>query len=213
MQPRSFLRLLALLTGILSTPPAAAQTRPLGPNPSECEIQAALLGAAGPGCPPVVMKRPPPQPAEAPSQAPIQPPAPTSTQVPAAVAVPTPPGPVTLPAVGLRAAFRINFDFNSARIRPESRATLDRVGAVMQAPETGGTRFRIVGHTDAVGSDRVNLALSHRRAMAVVDYLVTHHHIPRDRLDAQGMGAREPVLPDDPKAAENRRVEIVNLGE
>jgi len=192
----------ALLAGILSTPPLAAQTKPLGPNPSECEIQAALLGAAGPGCPPIAMKRPPPQPAaEAPAAA------------PAAIAVPTPPGPVALPAVGLRAAFRINFDFNSARIRPESRTTLDRVGAVMTAPETGGTRFRIVGHTDAVGGDAVNLALSRRRAMAVVDYLVTHHHIPRDRLDAQGMGAREPVLPDDPKAAENRRVEIVNLGE
>jgi len=199
----------ALLPGILFAPPAAAQTRPLGPNPSECEIQAALLGAAGPGCPPIVMKRPPPQPAEAPIQAP----APTSTQAPAAVAVPTPPGPVALPEVGLRAAFRINFDFNSARIRPESRATLDRVGTVMKAPETGNTRFRIVGHTDAVGSDTVNLALSRRRAMAVVEYLVTQHHIPRDRLDAQGMGAREPVLPDDPKAAENRRVEIVNLGE
>ena len=195
----------ALLAGILATPPAAAQTRPLGPNPSECEIQAALLGAAGPGCPPIVMKRPPPQPAEAPAQAPAP--------APAAVAVPTPPGPVALPAVGLRAAFRINFDFNSARIRPESRATLDRVGAVMKTPETGSTRFRIVGHTDAVGGDAVNLALSRRRAMAVVDYLVTHHRIPRDRLDAQGMGAREPVLPDDPKAAENRRVEIVNLGE
>ena len=195
---------LAMLAGLALAGPAPAQTTPLGPNPSECEIQAALLGTAGPGCPPVSMKRAAPAVAPPPAQAPAQ--------APARVPVPTPPAPVAAPAVELRAAFRINFDFNSARIRPESRAVLDRVGAVMTAPEAGDTRFRIVGHTDSVGGDAVNLALSQRRANAVVDYLAEKHGIRRDRLDASGMGAREPLLPDDPKAAENRRVEIVNLG-
>ncbi|NUB35763.1 OmpA family protein, partial [Azospirillum brasilense] len=45
---------------VLPAGPALAQSAapavPLGPNPSECEIQAALFGAAGPGCPPIVMK-------------------------------------------------------------------------------------------------------------------------------------------------------------
>lgn len=193
----------ALAAPLLTFPPVAAQTVPLGPNPSECEIQAALLGSAGPGCPPVAMKRPPPQPAEAPATAPA---------APATVAVPSLPETVALPTVGLKAAFRVNFDFNSARMRPESRAVLDRVAAVMAAPTAGGTRFRIVGHTDAIGGDKANLALSQRRAKAVVDYLVERHGIPRDRLDASGMGTREPLIPTNPKAAENRRVEIVNLG-
>ncbi len=200
MQTGNILGAALLLAAIaISVPMATAQTVPLGPNPSECEIQAALFGAAGTGCPPVAMKRPPPEPA-APAHA------------PEAVALPAVPGPVTLPAVGLKAAFRINFDFNSARIRPESRAVLDRVAAVMAEPAAATTRFRIVGHTDAVGTDRANLTLSQRRAGAVVDYLVERHGIRRDRLESGGMGSREPLIPANPKAAENRRVEIVNLG-
>ncbi|TWA90897.1 outer membrane protein OmpA-like peptidoglycan-associated protein [Azospirillum brasilense] len=197
---------LALPAGAALAQSAATPAVPLGPNPSECEIQAALFGAAGPGCPPIVMKRPPPPP---PAPAPASPPAP--------VAVPALPGPPPDPPVaalkaGLRAAFRIGFDFNSARIRPESRAVLDRIGAVMTAPEAATARFRIVGHTDAVGGDTANRALSQRRADAVADYLAERHGVRRDRLDTAGMGAREPLLPKTPKAAENRRVEIVNLG-
>ncbi|MDW5534685.1 hypothetical protein [Azospirillum sp. NL1] len=39
---------------------------PMGPNPSECEIQAALLGTTGPNCPPVAMQRPAAPPPAAP---------------------------------------------------------------------------------------------------------------------------------------------------
>ena len=194
-----------LLAASLLSVPAAAQVTPLGPNPSECEIQAALLGAAAAGCPPVAMKRPISEP-KAPDHKEPEP------APPEAVALPAVPGPVALPAVGLKAAFRINFDFNSARIRPESRSVLDRVAAVMAEPEAAAMRFRIVGHTDAVGSDKANLALSQRRARAVVDYLVDRRGIRRDRLESGGMGFREPLIPANPKAAENRRVEIVNLG-
>lgn len=172
---------------------------PMGPNPSECEIQAALLGTTGPNCPPVTMQRPA-----------APPPAAPPAERPAPVRVPPLPEPAAMPAPELRAAFRVEFDFNSARIRPESRAILDKVAAVMAA--VGNTRFRIVGHTDAVGGDAANLALSRRRAAAVVEYLASHHHIRRDRLEASGKGARELLLPDQPKAAANRRVEIVNLG-
>lgn len=172
---------------------------PMGPNPSECEIQAALLGTTGPNCPPVAMQRPA-----------APPPATPPAERPAPVTVPPLPGPAAMPAPELRAAFRVEFDFNSAVIRPESRAILDKVATVMAT--AGNTRFRIVGHTDAVGGDAANLALSKKRAAAVVEYLVSKHHIRRDRLEASGMGARELLLPDQPKAAANRRVEIVNLG-
>lgn len=204
---------LALLAGA-ALAQSAAPAVPLGPNPSECEIQAALFGAAGPGCPPIVMKRPPPPPVAA-APPPVS--ASASAPAPAPVAVPALPGPPPDPPVaalkaGLRAAFRIGFDFNSARIRPESQAVLDRIGAVMTAPEAATARFRIVGHTDAVGGDAANRTLSQRRADAVAEYLAERHGVRRDRLDTAGMGAREPLLPRKPKAAENRRVEIVNLG-
>ncbi len=171
---------------------------PMGPNPSECEIQAALLGTTGPNCPPVTMQRPAP------------PPSASVAAPPGPVALPPLPGPAALPAPELRAAFRVEFDFNSARIKPESRAILDKVAAVMTT--AGNTRFRIVGHTDAVGGDAANLVLSKRRAAAVVEYLASHHSVRRDRLEASGMGARDLLLPEEPKAAANRRVEIVNLG-
>ncbi|WP_454020410.1 OmpA family protein [Azospirillum sp. Marseille-Q6669] len=206
---------LALPAGPALAQSAAAPAVPLGPNPSECEIQAALFGAAGPGCPPIVMKRPPPPPVAA---APPPAPASASAPAPAPVAVPALPGPPPDPPVaalkaGLRAAVGVGFDFTSARIGPGSQAVLDRSGAVRTAPGAAPARFRIVGHTDAVGGDAANRALSQRRADAVADYLAEQHGVRRDRLDTAGMGAREPLLPKKPKAAENRRVEIVNLGE
>lgn len=205
---------IALTTALLivSAMPALAQPAPagakiMGPNPSECEIQAALLGAAGPGCPALPLVRPPaPAPAQPSAAAPVQP-------VPRPVQVPPVPQPSAQAKPELRAAFRVEFDFNSARLRPESREILDRVAAVMTAPAAGKTRFRIVGHTDSVGSDAANLSLSQRRAAAVVEYLVERHHIAPARLEASGRGARELLLPDQPTAAANRRVEIVNLGE
>ncbi|WP_298374392.1 OmpA family protein [Azospirillum sp.] len=176
---------------------------PLGPNPSECEIQAALLGVAGPGCPPLRMQRPAaPPPAVAPPLAAAKPGAFPAQAVAPVAAAPE-----------LKAAFRVEFDFNATAIRPESRVILDRVAAVMTAPAAGSARFRVVGHTDAVGGDAANLALSERRALAVVAYLTGHHHIAANRLEASGRGLRELLLPDQPTAAANRRVEIVNLGE
>ena len=187
-------------TSPLNTSPMTAV--PLGPNPSECEIQAALLGVAGPGCPPLRMQRPAaPPPAVLPPLAAAKPGV-VPTQAAAPVAAPS----------ELKAAFRVEFDFNATAIRPESRVILDRVAAVMTAPAAGSTRFRVVGHTDAVGGDAANLALSERRALAVVAYLTGHHHITANRLEASGRGMRELLLPDQPTAAANRRVEIVNLG-
>ncbi|MBP2228372.1 outer membrane protein OmpA-like peptidoglycan-associated protein [Azospirillum agricola] len=197
----------------VAAPGALAQTVPLGPNPSECEIQAALLGVAGPDCPPLRMRRPPPPDPSQPAPPPLAAPPPAAPAKPGPVAVPALEPPPDIAKPTLRAAFRIEFAFNSAVIRPESRAILDRVAAVMTGPEAGKARFRIVGHTDAVGGDAANLALSERRARAVAAYLVETHRIAPERLEASGRGLRELLLPDQPKAAANRRVEIINLGE
>ncbi|HYG91835.1 MAG TPA: OmpA family protein [Azospirillum sp.] len=181
----------------------AAEAPPvmLGTNPSECQIARALLGSAPPDCPPAVVVVP-----ATPAGPVAPPPAPAPPPVVAAPSAPTPAA-----VVERKAAFLINFDFGSARIRAESQAVLDRVAAVMAAPGAEAVRFRIVGHTDDVGSDAGNLALSRRRAAAVKDYLVRVRRIAAARLDAAGMGKREPIDRANPRAPENRRVEIVAL--
>ena len=50
--------------------------------------------------------------------------------------------------------------------------------------------FLIEGHTDAVGSDVANLALSDRRAEAVAEALTNVFAIPPENLSTQGYGER-----------------------
>ena len=72
----------------------------------------------------------------------------------------------------------------------------------------------IVGHTDADGSLEGNIAISRRRAQAVVDRLVADYGVPAGQLTAAGMGYLAPVasnLTPDGRAA-NRRVEAVITG-
>lgn len=207
---RGRLRVLAGMV-LLAALPGAAGAVALGETPDECEIQAALLGTAGSGCP-ARSPRPAVQPPS--TQDAVVPPAtPVTPPLSAASVPPTPPaGTTPVPPAELQASFLINFDFASTRIRPESRLVLDRVAAVMARPEAAGLRFRIVGHTDSVGSDAANLALSQRRAAAVKAYLVGTRHIAAERLESEGRGEAEPADPAHPTAAANRRVVIVNLG-
>ena len=74
----------------------------------------------------------------------------------------------------------------------------------------------VEGHTDDVGEDAANLALSQRRAASVVAWL-TGHGIDAARLTSTGFGETRPVTPGTTAAirAQNRRVEfhIVPEGE
>ena len=81
---------------------------------------------------------------------------------------------------------------------------------VVEALKADKRDITILGHTDSVGNDDSNLALSQRRAEAVRSYL-TSHGIPNDRVKAQGMGETAPIADNaSPEGrANNRRVEIV----
>jgi outer membrane protein OmpA-like peptidoglycan-associated protein len=70
-------------------------------------------------------------------------------------------------------------------------------------------QVRVVGHTDATGSDAINNPLSVRRAEAVRDYISTKG-VAGTRVATEGHGAREPVADNASVAgrAQNRRVEI-----
>lgn len=105
----------------------------------------------------------------------------------------------------------LQFDTNSATLRPAGRQKLDEdVVPVLRA--NPDLRVRIDGHTDARGSDAYNQSLSERRARAVMDYLVSAG-IPASRLEARGFGESRPIAPND--TAEhmqmNRRTEITVL--
>lgn len=105
----------------------------------------------------------------------------------------------------------IRFAYNSADILPSSRGEVDALGHALRAPALAGARIALNGHTDAIGSDPYNMELSERRAEAVRDYLARHHGIDEYRLIAVGFGKRRLKNVHYPEAAENRRVEVVNL--
>jgi outer membrane protein OmpA-like peptidoglycan-associated protein len=105
-------------------------------------------------------------------------------------------------------ALAIQFESNSARVRPESGAMLGNLVAAMLSPELKGTRFVIEGHSDARGAAAQNQRLSQERADEVRLYLVALGVHPA-RLRAVGKGAGELANPADPTAPENRRVRVV----
>ena len=109
-------------------------------------------------------------------------------------------------------SMRVQFAYDSDELENEAILSLRALGAALRAPRLKDYKFEIIGHTDAKGSAEYNLELSKRRAAAVVEHLVFFHHVDRARLVAIGMGEKDPINQDDPDAAENRRVEIINVG-
>jgi outer membrane protein OmpA-like peptidoglycan-associated protein len=73
-------------------------------------------------------------------------------------------------------------------------------------------RIRIIGHTDNVGSDRSNQILSEGRCEEVRRAMI-ERGIASDRIEIEGRGERDPIVPNDSDANRqmNRRVEIVLL--
>src|SRR5690606_181282 len=71
-----------------------------------------------------------------------------------------------------------------------------------------GETFLIEGHTDAVGSEVANLALSDRRAEAVAEALTNVFGIPPENLATQGYGEQYLKINTQERERENRRVAI-----
>ena len=109
----------------------------------------------------------------------------------------------------LQVNIAIRFAFDSASIAPDQRPALEKMCSAMRQSDVG--LFRIVGHTDAKGSDSYNETLSKLRAEEVRRWLVQDCGIAASRLEALGMGKRFLANPADPAAAENRRVEFQAL--
>ena len=107
----------------------------------------------------------------------------------------------------------ILFAFDSADLSADAKGSLTDIAAIIaRAPEG---QVRVVGHTDAKGSDDYNMELSQRRAKAVTEFL-EGADISAERLTTEGRGEAEPLAEnevngeDNPEGrAKNRRVEFV----
>lgn len=118
-----------------------------------------------------------------------------------------PPAAAEPPAATAALSLPVQFAFDSADILPAARPQLDALAeGIRRLP--ADRRVTIEGHTDAVGSQGYNDALSLRRARAVKQYLVALHRIDPQRLQAVGLGKDAPLPGTDPAAGVNRRVQF-----
>ena len=77
------------------------------------------------------------------------------------------------------------FGFDKYNLRPEAIQMLN--GLVQRFSGTDVQSIRVEGHTDFMGSDQYNQALSERRANAVADYLI-QQGVPASKLSTVGLG-------------------------
>lgn len=115
----------------------------------------------------------------------------------------------TRPSIDLN----VEFEYDSATLTPAARRQLDALAGALRSDVLLASRFEIAGHTDARGTATYNQTLSERRAQSVRSYLAGQHGIDVVRLTASGWGFTRLKNSHDPFAAENRRVQISNLGQ
>ena len=112
--------------------------------------------------------------------------------------------PAAIPVAG----YQVFFDFDRSNISPEAHAILVAVAASMRKQNV--TQVSLTGHTDTVGTEAYNMALSLRRANAAKAVLVSLG-VPAHEISVAGKGKTEPLVQtgDGVREPKNRRVEIV----
>lgn len=102
------------------------------------------------------------------------------------------------------------FDFNQSKLKPAALNMLSRY-----FESSSGNRdidsIRIEGHTDSIGSDQRNMALSAARCNAVKNWLLEKQLLPPADLYILPFGRSRPIATNRTAAgrAQNRRVEII----
>lgn len=99
------------------------------------------------------------------------------------------------PEVAGTSDLMVTFASNSSMLTETSQTSINSFAAglmIVDELRESNSRFRIEGHTDAVGSDTFNQQLSEQRAQAVVDALV-ELGIPAERFEVVGKGESEPL--------------------
>ncbi|HDP89862.1 MAG TPA: glycine zipper 2TM domain-containing protein [Thioalkalivibrio sp.] len=101
----------------------------------------------------------------------------------------------------------VTFDFDRSEVKPTFHETLRSVALVLKKYDK--TLIEIAGHTDSVGSESYNQALSERRALSVARFLEGQNITP-SRIDPIGFGELRPIATNatEEGRALNRRVEL-----
>ncbi|PSJ58288.1 OmpA family protein [Pseudaminobacter soli (ex Li et al. 2025)] len=104
----------------------------------------------------------------------------------------------------------INFEFGSAAVAENEISHLEGVAKAMERilEQNPAETFLIEGHTDAVGSELANLALSDKRAESVAAALTNVFGIPPENLATQGYGKQFLKVKTQAPERQNRRVVI-----
>lgn len=103
----------------------------------------------------------------------------------------------------------IHFALNSDQLADTSHTLMDTVVTFLKKnPDV--IKMEVSAHTDNIGSDAYNLDLSKRRALTVVNYLISQGVEP-ERLEPVGYGESRPLNDNSTEAMRdiNRRVEFV----
>jgi len=194
-------------------PPAPVPTATTAPPPAVPPAAATTTTSAAPApatLPPSTLA--PAAPERAPATQPdrVATPAPVTETPPPAV---TPDTAITsaeqrqVPSVDIE----VFFDYKSAEIKGKAIEQLTALGRALSDARLADDAFVIAGHTDAKGGADYNLELSRRRAEAAIQFLADNFKIDRAKLVARGYGFQHLKNKAKPLAAENRRVQIVNL--
>ena len=115
---------------------------------------------------------------------------------------------VTETAIILKPIF---FEYNKSNITQDAAFELDKLVQVMK--NNDNMVILVKAHTDNVGSDVYNMALSDRRAKSTVQYVISKG-ISANRISGKGYGESEPLIDckddcTDAQNAENRRSEFL----
>ncbi|ABO23022.1 OmpA family protein [Shewanella loihica] len=111
-------------------------------------------------------------------------------------------------SIGESNVVRVYFAFASAEVSIDQWPQLAKVRDFLSASDA---RLTLVGHTDNIGSEAVNLSLSRQRAERVKQIFVQDYGVKAERLSIVAKGASQPVTDNfgPGERALNRRVEFI----
>ncbi len=109
----------------------------------------------------------------------------------------------------------LTFDTGSSAIRPDQAQTLAALGgAMVDLISTNPSEvFLIEGHTDAIGDEASNLALSDARAESVALALTEMFGVPPQNMVTQGYGESDLAVQTQTATGRNRRVLVRRITE
>ncbi len=176
--------------------PLAAPVVPPAPTPVAPTVAVAPAPAPAPAAP------------EPPPAAPVAPPPPSPPPVAVAPPVAAPAPPPAAQFASVTEVKRIQFEFDSAVVRPADARILDANAQWLR--EHPDTLVLIQGHCDERGTSEYNLALGERRARAARDYLVSRE-VQHERITITSYGAEQPLCREHNEACWrlNRRAEFL----